>query len=487
MLKIFYTGVWWFGLASLVACGGGATGTGQGPTADDALVDSVSNSDNQVASSDTIDLVKTWNQWTTLGYKRDASLRIFWTKDWGTMPLVSEVVSVDTANGRSNLRITHAQHGAQTGDQLSWSNLSKTIHGEIKTSFETTHRITYLDDDHYLIAMPTLLTVGDRASFSARTRLKYLECVGTQLLEQGPARTETPPIFFKGKEASQAMGIATTKLQSCSPNESSITTYKYYDHDNVGLQLPLGQDIVGGTFSMVDAFALPNSSLKSGDKGELGLMTNFSDRTRRQIEGTTRMTYEVQRHTAQSVFLVIQSENIDISGLTRSITRDWYGKSPAGSGSDYNLMRSTVSYNNARKTEVVLDYTANLTELEPSYRSGSGSLKGGTPGSPKWQFFAINAAPFKFGGTLKVEITLGPGQSAASYDLFVTSSPPVTAEGRPLGSLANAYDAAPGSKTTLTYNFSGNKVKTYFLGVQGSWTSPSSATNTYTFEAWVTE
>lgn len=483
--SIFY--FFLFALSSLVACGGGATGAGQGPSSNTLSLDSTANANSLVAGGDTIDLIKTWNQWASLGYKRDANLRIYWTKDWGVLQLVSEIVSVDLVNGHSNLRIQHAQHGAQKGDQVILSNLSESIHGENKSSFETTHRITYLDDDHYQIVIPNLLTEGDRASFSAKIGFRYLECTGTQLLEQGPARTLTPPTYFNGVEARRAMSIATTKLQYCSPNESSFSTYKYFQNNIAGIQAPLGQEIIGGTFSQVDSFELPNHELRSGDKGDIGLMTHFRDRKRLEVEGTTRISYEIQRHTAQSVFLVLKSEHIESGGFVRSITKDYYGKSPTGSESDYSLMRSIVSYNNARKNEVVLDYTENITQLVPSYQSGSGSLNGVTPGTQKWRFFAIDVEPFKFGGTIRVEISLGSGQSGASYDLFDTSTPFITADGRPLGSLANAYDFPPGTKSTLTYNFSNNKTKTYFLGIQGNWGSPSSATNTYTFETWITQ
>lgn len=487
MLKFLKIFVLLFGLASLVACGGGAAGAGSGSTSSTTLGDTASNSTSLVEGSDSIDFVKTWNQWVSLGYKRNGNLRIYWSKDWGVIPLASEIVSVDTAKAQSLVRINHTQHGAQTGDHVSLSGLANPIHGAEKTWFETEHRVTYVDDDHYLIAIPKLLTVGDIASFSAKMTFKYLECVGTQLLEQGPARTEEPPIMFKGIEASRSMSISTTNLQSCSPEQSSFTTYKYFDHNNTALKVPLGQDISGGVYSVVDTFALPKSALKSGDKGLIGSLTNYGDRTRQQLEGTTQMSYEVQPHTAQSVFLLLRSETIDSSGFMRAITNDLYGKSPSGSGSDYSLIRSTVSYNNARKTEVVIDYTANLTKLEPTTQSGSGTLNGVKPGTQKWRFFAIDVEPFKFGGNLKVEINLGAGQSGASYDLFVTSSPPVAADGRPLGSLAYAYDVAPGSKTTLTYSFSDNRIKTYFLGIQGSWSSPTTATNTYSFKAEVKE
>lgn len=481
--------VFFLSLISLVACGGGGAGPGAGSSNGNLvdLANSASDPNSLPQGSDSLNLVETWNQWVTLGYRRDGHLRIYWTKDWGVIPLSSERVSIDPDNGRTNLRITHPQHGAKTGDRVTLSNLSKTLHGGEKTWFETSHRITVLDEDHYLLTIPNVLPTGGQTSFTAKALVKYLECVGTQQLQQGPARTENPTITFRGQEASRALSIATTQLQSCSPAESSFTTHKYFDPYDFGLKAFLGQAIEGGLYTAVDSFSLPNSAVQSGDKGTISTATNYLDRTRRQVDSTTRTSYEIQRHTAQSVFLELKSETLENNGFLRSTTRDLYGKVPSSSGSDYSLLRSTVSYNNARKTEVVIDYTANLTQLEPSYQSGSGTLNGVPFGTQQWRFFAIDVEPFKFGGSIEVEITLGSGTSGASYDLFDTSTPSLTAEGRPLGSLANAYDVSPGSKTTLTYNFSNSRIKTYFLGVEGNWGSPSSATNTYSFEVWVRE
>ncbi len=485
MRKTFFPIFW---VLSLISCGGGTGGTGPAPVSDSTiLTSSAQNQASLVEGSDTINMPKTWNQWVTSGYKKNGTLHIYWYKDWGTVSLKSELLSTDTVNAQTTLLINHPQHGARNGDSVTLSNVSSTPHGLAKSWIQSTHTITYKDDNAYLITIPTLVAGTDQASFTAELVFKYLECVGTQLLEQGPARTEEPALMFRGIKASRAMSITTTKLQSCSPTESSYTTYKYFSDTNSTLKGLLGQDVTDGIFSVVSSFNLPPDNVKSGDKGVIGSLTNYSDRTLQKIDGTTRLSYEILRQTAQSVLLVLKSEALESNGFTRLVTNDLYGKSLSATGSDYNLLRSTISYNNARKTEVVIDYIANLTQIEPSYQSGSGSLQGGTPGTQQWRFFPIDVSAFKFGGTLEIEISLGSGQSAASYDLFVTSSPPVTAEGRPIGSLVNAYDVAPGSKTTLKYNFSNNKIKYYFLGVQGNLGSPSSATNTYSFESWVKE
>ena len=104
ILKFFYLFALLCGLSSIVACGGGSAGAGAGTTADGSTDDLISNPDSLVEGSDTIDLIKTWNQWVSLGFKRDANLRIYWSKDWGVVSLQSEIVAADAVNDRSTLR-----------------------------------------------------------------------------------------------------------------------------------------------------------------------------------------------------------------------------------------------------------------------------------------------------------------------------------------------------------------------------------------------
>jgi hypothetical protein len=114
--------------------------------------------------------------------------------------------------------------------------------------------------------------------------------------------------------------------------------------------------------------------------------------------------------------------------------------------------------------------------------TGSGTLHGTPINTQNWQFFPIDVSQFANGGTIHISISLGAGQSAASYDLFTTTTPALTSEGRPIGSLANAYDVSPSTTTNLSYAFNangGNRI--YYLGIEGNWFSPTSATNTFNY------
>jgi flagellin len=98
----------------------------------------------------------------------------------------------------------------------------------------------------------------------------------------------------------------------------------------------------------------------------------------------------------------------------------------------------------------------------------------------------IDTRAFTSGGTIAVTINLGNGTSAASYDLYRNSVTYGGAENRPIGSLANAYDVAPGRTTVLNYNFSASTTDRYLLGIEGNWFSPAGATNTFSYEVVVT-
>ena len=114
--------------------------------------------------------------------------------------------------------------------------------------------------------------------------------------------------------------------------------------------------------------------------------------------------------------------------------------------------------------------------------SGTGTLHGTKVNTQNWTFIPIDLTQFTHGGTLHIDIVLGDGQSSASYDLFTTNTPSLTSDGRPIGSLVHAYDVPPNTTTNLSYVFTGNGGnRIYYLGIEGNWGSPISASNNYAY------
>jgi hypothetical protein len=114
--------------------------------------------------------------------------------------------------------------------------------------------------------------------------------------------------------------------------------------------------------------------------------------------------------------------------------------------------------------------------------SGSSSTGQGTvvaPGRGKhnYRLVALDATRFANGGTIHITITVGAGESEASFDLYPQGLP-LPAEGMP-NSLAGAHNVHRDSGANINYRFAHGTV--FQFGAEGSWNSKPGATNTYSF------
>ncbi len=115
---------------------------------------------------------------------------------------------------------------------------------------------------------------------------------------------------------------------------------------------------------------------------------------------------------------------------------------------------------------------------------GSGILVAPGKGNQEYTIHQIDTKDFVNGGIVTFRITVGDGESDASFDLFPEGAP-IPTTGRPIGSVAGRYDILKGSTTTMSYRFQRGQV--FQFGADGNWFSRKGAGNTYTFEVWVTE
>lgn len=115
--------------------------------------------------------------------------------------------------------------------------------------------------------------------------------------------------------------------------------------------------------------------------------------------------------------------------------------------------------------------------------SGSGTLFSTPVGTQNYTTqVTIDTTGYLSGGTILMQIVLGSGATAASYDLYKNNITVDSTSGRPLYSLANAYDVAPGTTTNLTYQFSGSSTDKYILGIEGNWFSTPNYSNNFTYQ-----
>ncbi len=473
----------------IAGCGGGSSTSGSASENNNSQ--NAINGKDSISGSDTVDLMKFWDEIILSGYAKKGVLTGYRYKDFLNEDVLTNIEKVNEGKGFSSIRVKHIDHGAHDGDELTLSGLGSQFYGLSKNLWSKPFKIYDTSHDSYLIDIPVVLKITKAENLTVNLKYKYKDCKGEQTAIQYPLDLNSETVKFNSINTHKTTFVVTTKLDGCSPQESEFTTYKHYlnktDWLVPGVKLPLvGQSILGGALSIAeDEFFIPNGLLKSGSFGTVGVMKNYTNASKREIQGKTIIAYEILPHTAQSVFVKIESKTYDASNNLINTIKDYYGKSDAGSGQVYNLIETVASYNNAAKTEVHTVYSPSSMDTRKALYSGVGEINGTKPGTQNWFFIPIDVKDFKAGGEIQIVLNLGNGSSMATYDLFSTKVPEIAADGRPVASLVNAYDVAPGTKTILKYKFPPNSVDIYYLGVEGSWFSAVSDKNNYTYSIWV--
>jgi len=122
--------------------------------------------------------------------------------------------------------------------------------------------------------------------------------------------------------------------------------------------------------------------------------------------------------------------------------------------------------------------TPEVIQLIPgSSATGQGTLVAPGRGKHSYRVILLDASRFVNGGTIHITITLGDGESEASFDLYPQDLP-LPSEGMP-NSLASAVNVRSGSGAKINYRFAHGTV--FQFGAEGSWNAKAGATNTYSF------
>ncbi len=119
-----------------------------------------------------------------------------------------------------------------------------------------------------------------------------------------------------------------------------------------------------------------------------------------------------------------------------------------------------------------------IIQLIPgSSSTGDGTLVAPGRGKHSYQVTMLDASRFVNGGTIHITITVGGGESEASFDLYPQDLA-LPSEGLP-NSLANAVNIHSASCAKINYRFAHGTV--FQFGAEGSWNAKAGATNTYSF------
>jgi hypothetical protein len=122
------------------------------------------------------------------------------------------------------------------------------------------------------------------------------------------------------------------------------------------------------------------------------------------------------------------------------------------------------------------------SQLTENLGSWSGTLVASGLNKHGYVVTPIDTRRYPEGGVLHLEISVGTGVAAASFDLFQWGVRLPT-EGMPnqQGSLASAWNVQRGGMAEINYRFQRGDL--FEFGAEGSWQSPVGATNSYTVRA----
>lgn len=130
--------------------------------------------------------------------------------------------------------------------------------------------------------------------------------------------------------------------------------------------------------------------------------------------------------------------------------------------------------------------TVPLSLTQPT-ATRSDTLTAGPEGTHRYTLHEIDTRAWPEGGVLSVEVAVAQGWegggSIASFDLYPEGVTP-SREGLPQGTVASAWNVAPGQGATLTHRFA--RGGRFLLGAEGSWSSPAGSKNLFTLRIRVT-
>jgi hypothetical protein len=155
-----------------------------------------------------------------------------------------------------------------------------------------------------------------------------------------------------------------------------------------------------------------------------------------------------------------------------------YGQSLADAARANRQQKGAATTKILTSDDLAPTTTPETIQLIPgSTFTGQGTLV--APGRRKhgYRVILLDASRFLSGGTIHITITLGDGESEASFDLYPQGLP-LPSEGLP-NSLANAVNIRSGSGAKINYRFAHGTV--FQFGAEGSWNAKAGATNTYSF------
>jgi hypothetical protein len=155
-----------------------------------------------------------------------------------------------------------------------------------------------------------------------------------------------------------------------------------------------------------------------------------------------------------------------------------YGQSLADAARANRKQKGAAPTQVITSDDLVATPTLETIQLIPgSSSTGQGTLVAPGRGKHSYRVILLDASRFVNGGTIHISITVGNGESEASFDLYPQGLPLPTEGFR--HSLATAVNVGSASGAKIDYRFAHGAV--FQFGAEGSWNAKAGATNTYNF------
>ena len=349
-----------FLIALTTGCGGGASPAASSSDSTAALTNQ-SSTNNSNSTSESVDFVSFWNQIISKEYSNVGTMTGYSYKDFRNVNLQSKIISVDKTNEITTLEITQNSHGAQNGDILYLSGISKPLHGIVIQNYNKSFEIELKNLDSYRIIVKGIPSQVVQESFFADLTYKYKECSGKQNINQSPIELTT--ILVDGYTLYKSKTEVNTVLNNCSPPASQFVTNRYYRITSCAncasnYQL-VRQEIIGGLYSEPDSkFKIPDGPIKIGDSGQIGALNSYSNSTRVNNQGKSIISYETYFEGCCSPVVVVKSKTYDSNGVATVEVKDYYSKIIAKSEAPYSLTKTVASYFNLNRNEMVVEFSS---------------------------------------------------------------------------------------------------------------------------------
>jgi hypothetical protein len=143
-------------------------------------------------------------------------------------------------------------------------------------------------------------------------------CSGTASETDGPA---TGGATFEGTGGRLSVAVSFSRtLTNCTPQSTVTTSVAYYDTNYI----PLGENTVGGNYSVFLTPPVFPTTVTVGATGVVGTITRYTNSTKGTVAGRGDFSYVIEADTASTAIVNLIDKEYDASGTLTATGQSRY-------------------------------------------------------------------------------------------------------------------------------------------------------------------